>query len=230
MYHFLLNHGLIEHVKFIESKAECICDILMIFSDDNHGYYNTLCDEELHDYKEHLYGDLLHTTFGNEYCKNGILKKEILDGYDAGWLSPLGEYYADNGETSAMIHMNIAEQIFNSATNMYAVRMAKDGVSIWSSNSPEQWLSSHGWVKIHHNYCYGAFIGRRNEEPTSEYHYAYNPTNIQVKLICDYADKFYSGKFYTEANAFGRITHTEPFSTYKIRQMDEFKLHEIFSY
>ena len=231
MYHFLLNHGLIEHVKFIESKAECICDILEIFSDDNHGYYNILCDEELHNYKEHLYGDLLHTTFGNEYCKNGILKKEMLDGYDAGWLSPLGEYYAGNGETSSMIHMNIAEQIFNSATNMYAVRMAKDGVSIWSSNSPEQWLSSHGWVKIHHNDCYGSFIGERNpDKRTPEFPYYYCPTKIQVKMICDYADKFYKGKFYTEANCFGRDFHPDPFSTYKVRQMDEFKLHEIFGY
>lgn len=230
MYHWLLNHCLIERINFIEIKAERICDILKIFSDDNHGYYNVLCDEELHDYKEHLYEDLMHTTFGNEYCKNGILKKNIMDGYDAGWLSPDGEFYGGNGDTSSMIHMNIAEQIFNSTTNMYAVRMAKDGVSIWSSNSPEQWLTSHGWVKIHHNDCYGSFIGRRDEEPTPDYPYAYNPTDIQVKMICDYADKFYKGKFYTEANCFGRDRKPDPFSTYKVRQMDEFKLHEIFGY
>lgn len=231
MYHFLLNHGLIKHVKFIEVKAEHICNILEIFSDDNHGYYNTLCDEELHNYKEHLYGDLLHTTFGNEYCKNGILKKEIMDGYDAGWLSPIGEYYAGNGETSSMIHMNIAEQIFK-GINVYGCRMAKDGVSEWGgTNSPEYWLEKNGWVKIHHNDCYGSFIGEKDPaKRTPEFPYHYCPTEIQVKMICNYADKFYNGKFYTEANCLGRIRHKDPFSTYKVRQMDEFKLHEIFGY
>ena len=47
-------------------------------------------------------------------------------------------------------------------------------------------------------------------------------------MICDYADKFYGGKFYTEANCFGRISHPDPYTTYKVRQMDEFKIHEIF--
>ena len=47
-------------------------------------------------------------------------------------------------------------------------------------------------------------------------------------MICDYADKFYGGKFYTEANAFGRIRQTEPFKTYAVRQMDEFGIHKVF--
>jgi hypothetical protein len=152
-----------------------------------------------------------------------------MDGYDAGWLSPDGEFYGADGETSSMIHMNLAEQIFNAPCNIYAVRMAKDGVSIMSGiDSPEYWLEKHGWVKIHHEDCYGAFIGHRNEEPTPDYPYAYNPTDIQIKMICNYADKFYGGKFYTEANALGRITHTEPYSTYAVRQMDDLKIHEIF--
>ena len=81
---------------------------------------------------------------------------------------------------------------------------------------------------IHHEDCYGAFIGHRNEEPTPDYPYAYNPTDIQIKMICDYADKFYGGKFYTEADCLGRITHTEPYLTYKVRQMDDLMIHEIF--
>jgi len=82
--------------------------------------------------------------------------------------------------------------------------MAKDGVSTMSGiESPEYWLEKHGWVKIYYDDCYGAFIGHRNEEPTPDYPYAYNPTDIQIKMICNYADKFYGGKFYTEANALG---------------------------
>ena len=29
-----------------------------------------------------------------------LLRKNILDGYDAGWLSPDGEFYGDVGEVS----------------------------------------------------------------------------------------------------------------------------------
>jgi hypothetical protein len=172
----------------------------------------------------------MKTHFGKMYASDGIIQKDIMDGYDAGWLSPDGEFYGANGETSSMIHMNIAEQIFNSSGGKYAIEMAKDGVSVMDINSPEQWLSSHGWIKIHHNDCYGSFIGRRDEMPTKDYPYPYCPTKVQIKMICDYIDKYYNGKFYTEANALGRIRHTEPFTTYKVRQMDEFKLHEIFGF
>ena len=227
-YLFLVKHDFIKKLPFIEATIERIISTLVDFCDTGEGYYHPLCNEGLAKYKETLYGDILKTKYGNEFAKNGIIKKDILDGYDAGWLSPDGEFYGANGETSAMIHMNLAEQIFK-GNNVYAVRMAKDNVSVWSGvDSPEYWLEKHGWVKIHHDDCYGAFIGYRNEEPTPDYPYAYNPTDIQIKMICNYADKFYGGKFYTEANALGRITHTEPYSTYAVRQMDDLKIHEIF--
>lgn len=228
-YLFLVENEFIKKPSRIEHMIEMAVEVLWKFSDTSTGYYHPLCNTGLYDYKEKLSDDLMKTKFGNEYAKNGIIKKDIMDGYDAGWLSPDGEFYGANGETSAMIHMNLAEQIFNAPCNIYAVRMTKDGVSIMSGiESPEYWLEKHGWVKIHHEDCYGAFIGRRNEEPTPDYPYAYNPTDIQIKMICDYADKFYGGKFYTEANCLGRITHTEPHSTYAVRQMDDLKIHEIF--
>lgn len=229
LYHFLVDNGLANRIPFIEANAEAICDILNKFADTSTGYNHPLCNKGLYDYKTDLNLDLIHTTWGKEYFENGILKKDIMDGYDAGWLSPDGEFYGGNGDTSAMIHMNIAEQIFNTPTNKYAIKMNEDGVSVWGGfDSPEYWLEKHGWVKIHHEDCYGSFIGRRDEEPTKEFPYAYNPTDIQVKMICDYADKFYGGKFYTEANAMGRISQTEPHSTYKVKQADEFMLHKIF--
>ncbi len=227
-YVFLVEHDFIKKIPFIEATIERVMSTLVDFCDTGEGYYHPLCDEGLAKYKETLYGDILKTKYGNEFAKDGIIKKDILDGYDAGWLSPDGEFYGANGETSAMIHMYLAEQIFK-GNNVYAVRMAKDKVSIWSGvDSPEYWLEKHGWVKIHHEDCYGAFIGHRNEEPTPDYPYAYNPTDIQIKMICNYADKFYGGKFYTEANCLGRVTHTEPYSTYAVRQMDDLKIHEIF--
>ncbi len=227
-YVFLVEHDFIKKIPFIEATIERVMSTLVDFCDTGEGYYHPLCDEGLAKYKETLYGDILKTKYGNEFAKDGIIKKDILDGYDAGWLSPDGEFYGANVETSAMIHMYLAEQIFK-GNNVYAVRMAKDKVSIWSGvDSPEYWLEKHGWVKIHHEDCYGAFIGHRNEEPTPDYPYAYNPTDIQIKMICNYADKFYGGKFYTEANCLGRVTHTEPYSTYAVRQMDDLKIHEIF--
>jgi hypothetical protein len=227
-YLFLVENEFIEKPSRIEHMFEMVVEVLWKFSDTLTGYYHPLCNTGLYDYKETLYGDILKTKYGNEFAKDGIIKKDILDGYDAGWLSPDGEFYGGNGDTSSMIHMNLAEQIFK-GNNVYAARMTKDNVSTWSGvDSPEYWLEKHGWVKIHHDDCYGAFIGRRNEEPTPDYPYAYNPTDIQIKMICNYADKFYGGKFYTEANVLGRVTHTEPYSTYAVRQMDEFKIHEIF--
>lgn len=228
-YLFLVENEFIKKPSRIEHMIEMTVEVLWKFSDTSTGYYHPLCNTGLYEYKEKLSDDLMKTKFGKEFAQNGILQKDIMDGYDAGWLSPDGEFYGADGETSSMIHMNLAEQIFNAPCNIYAVRMTKDGVSIMSGiDSPEYWLEKHGWVKIHHEDCYGAFIGHRNEEPTPDYPYAYNPTDIQVKMICDYADKFYGGKFYTEADCLGRITHTEPHSTYAVRQMDDLMIHEIF--
>ena len=229
-YLFLIDNGFINKPSRIEHMIEMAIEVLWKFSDTSTGYYHPLCNTGLYEYKEKLSNDLVKTKFGKEFAQNNIIKKDIMDGYDAGWLSPDGEFYGENGETSSMIHMNIAEQIFNASGGKYAIAMMKDGVDIMSTNSPEQWLTSHGWIKIHHNDCYGSFIGRRDEEPTKDYPYPYCPTDIQIKMICDYIDKYYNGKFFTEANAFGRVRHIEPFTTYKVRQMDEFKLHEIFGF
>ena len=229
IYNWLYTYQFIPRISFIENRMENILEELCKFGDQTKGYYNPMCDTELYNYKAELLNDIHKSSWGKEYIENGILNKNIMDGYDAGWLSPDGEFYGGIGETSAMIHMNIAEQMFNASTSKYAIKMKEDGVSVWGGfNAPEYWLEKHGWIKIHHEDCYGSFIGRRDEAPTPDYPYAYNPTDIQVKMICDYADKFYGGKFYTEANALGRLTHTKPFSTYKVRQMDEFKLHETF--
>jgi hypothetical protein len=230
IYFFLVENDFITRPNKIDLFLENTVATLWKFADTSKGYFHPLCNTGLYEYKEKLSNDLMKTKFGNEFAKVGIIQKDIMDGYDAGWLSPDGEFYGANGETSSMIHMNIAEQIFNGSGGKYAIAMAKDGVSIMDINSPEQWLTSHGWVKIHHNDCYGSFIGRRDEAPTKDYPYPYCPTEVQIKMICDYIDKYYGGKFYTEANALGRVRHTEPFTTYKVRQMDEFKLHEIFGF
>ena len=231
IYFFLVENDFIACPNKIDLFLENTVATLWKFADTSKGYFHPLCNTGLYDYKEHLSADLLNTRIGNKYAKEGIIQKDIMDGYDAGWLSPEGEFYGADGETSAMIHMNLADKIFDAPTNKYAVQMAKDNVDKFGGNSaPDYWLEKHGWIKIHHDDIYGSFIGRKGEEPTKDYPYAYCPTEIQIKMICNYADKFYGGKFYTEANCLGRVTHTEPYSTYAVRQMDEIKLHEIFGY
>lgn len=228
LYFFLVENGFIKKIPFMEITMESVIEHLKRFADTSKGYYHPLCNTGLYDYKENLYKDILNTRIGKEYCRNGIIKKDIMDGYDAGWLSPDGEFYGANGETSEMIHLNIVNKIFK-GNSVYANRMNKDGIKEYGGiDSPEHWLEKHGWIKIHHDDCYGSFIGHRNEEPTPDYPYAYVPTEIQVKMICDYADKYYGGKFYTEANVFGRDVHPDPHKTYAVRQMDDIKLHEIF--
>ena len=227
-YFYLIENGFINRISKLELTLENTVATLYEFADTSKGYYHPLCNTGLYDYKTKLFDDLMNTRIGIEYGRYKIIKKNIMDGYDAGWLSPEGDFYGGDGETSAMIHLNIAQQIF-SGTGPISDAMSKDGVSECGGvDSPDYWLEKHGWVKIHHNDCYGSFIGHRNEKPAKDYPYAYNPTDIQIKMICDYADKFYGGKFYTEANVLGRDRHPEPFSTYKVRQMDEFKIHEIF--
>ena len=231
IYFFLVENDFIARPNKIDLFLENTVTTLWKFADTSKGYFHPLCNTGLYDYKEHLIDDILNTRIGNKYAKEGIIQKDIMDGYDAGWLSPEGEFYGADGETSSMIHMNLADKIFDAPTNKYAVQMAKDNVDKFGGNDgPDYWLEKHGWIKIHHNDIYGSFIGRKGEEPTKDYPYAYCPTEIQIKMICDYADKFYGGKFYTEANAFGRSRHKDPFTTYAVRQMDEIKLHEIFGY
>lgn len=226
IYNFLLDNELITPVKFITSNIEAVVRRLIEYSDNADVYNHPMCDAEILDLKETIYNDISSTKWGEEYIKNRALENDIMDGYDAGWLSPDGKFFGANGPTSAMIHMNIAEQLF---AGMLHKEMTADGVSIFGGfNAPEYWLEKHGWIKIHGEDCYGSFIGKKGEEPTPDYPYSYCPTPIQIKMICKYADQFHGGKFYTEANALGRSRHTEPFTTYAVRQMDDIRLHEIF--
>ena len=226
MYDWLLSKELTSHIPFIEKNFERCIQILDEFANPNTGFHHPMCDEEISDFKEEITDVIMNTRWGKEYFLYGATIKDIMDGYDAGWLSPSGEFFGDNGEVSAMIHMKLAEQIY-SGKGEYGEQMKEDKVSRWSTNSPEQWLQKKGWVKIHHQDCYGSFIGSKDWTD-----YPYCPTQTQIKMICKYADTLYNGKFYTEYNSLGmgRHSHPEPYSTYKVKQMDDIMLHKIFTY
>lgn len=203
---FLIENKLAERPIFLESKMETVIDKLQEFSCRRWGYYHPMCNTKLVEYKDKLYNDIISTTYGREYIDNHlIIKKNIMDGYDAGWLSPDGKFYGGNGPTSALIHLNLADKIIGG--NGY---------------DNDRKLDKDGWIKIHHDEIYGTFIGDYDEKKND---YKYCPTDIQIKMICDYVDKFYNGKFYAQPQI---VEPTEPISTYKLRQMDRIMLHNVF--
>lgn len=223
IYDFLLDNGFINRYIMIENTVERIFWMVNEFLNPNKGYYHPMCDEHIYDLKEKIREDFLKTKWGNEYLKYKILTKNPEDNYDAGWVSPNGEFYAAVGETGSMIHMNLAEDLWKGKLNS---KMCKDGVTCYGSLSPEQWLIREGYVKIHHDEVYGYFKHSKDDDYTS--YKLYCPTEEQVKVICKYIDSNYNGKFYTDPEIFGSRTNNTIYSTYKLKQMDEFKLHETF--
>lgn len=203
---FLLKHNLAERPPFIEMDIEGILNKLTEFADTSKGYYHPLCNTKLYEYKKRIDDDILSTEYGKEYRRYGIIEKNIMDGYDAGWLSPDGKFYGENGPASCMIHLRIAEKLNGGDL---------DG---------DRKLDEKGWIKIHGNEVYGTFIG--DMTPKKDFPYQYCPTDKQIKMICDYIDKFHNGKTYTQPQI---VKSTEHISTYKLRQMDKIMLHKTFS-
>lgn len=221
VYEFLETHKMINHYTCIENTIESICIILEEFCNPNEGYYHPMCNEQIHNLKKQIKNDMLKTNWGTEYLRYGILEKNIEDGYDAGYLAPDGTFYGSFGSTSSMIHMTLADNLFKKKFNE---QMTKDGVSKYGvMKDPEQWLIEHGWMKIHDMEVYGYFKYAKNDNDTR----LYCPTPEQVNKICVYADKCWSGNIYTRPQI---VERTEPIKTYKLKQMDEFKLHEIFEH
>lgn len=205
VYEFLLNNGLADRPLFFEKNLEFPIKKLCIFSDTKNGYYHPICNAKLSEYKKQIIDDVNSTPLGNEYMRIGIVEKNIMDGYDAGWLSPDGKFYGENGPTSNMIHLSIAECLKKNNLN------------------GDRELENEGWIKIHDDEVYGCFIGEL--KPSSDFPFAYCPTEIQVKMICDYIDKYHNGILYTRPQI---VETTDAISTYKLRKMDKVMLHKLF--
>lgn len=109
----------------------------------------------------------------------GIKPVNILDNYDAGWLSPTGEYYALNGDISNMLHISIADLLVEEGI-----------IPKQEDNNPSSWLEFNGWVKIHHsNINYAAWdlmTYFKDKENIAM-------TDIQKDLIYQYGEKCCNG-------------------------------------
>lgn len=86
-----------------------------------------------------------------EYHKTELKPVEIIEGYDAGWLSPDGEFYGLNGSTGNLLHLNIAERL-----------LASKKIPVKEMRNPDRWLEENGWVKVHHDWILfsGPFFGK----------------------------------------------------------------------
>ena len=98
-YEFIINNGLADRPLFFEKNLEFPIKKLCRFSDTKNGYYHPICNTKLSEYKKQIIDDVNSTPLGNEYMRIGIVEKNIMDGYDAGWLSPDGKFYGENGPT-----------------------------------------------------------------------------------------------------------------------------------
>lgn len=86
-----------------------------------------------------------------EYHQTELKPVEITEGYDAGWLSPDGDFYGLNGSTENLLHLNIAERL-----------LASKKIPVKEMRNPDRWLEENGWVKVHHDWILfsGSFYGK----------------------------------------------------------------------
>jgi len=220
IYNYLYKHNLCDRMPYLADKLEYIFETIDAFLDTSKGYYHPLCNVEIYSLKESLMDRLMRCPQGNEFEKYGILKRDIGDEYVTAWLSPEGTFYANDGSAGALGHMVMADQMFEWTASPIRNQMDNDGVTRFGSTSPERWLEKHGWMKIHHNECHGTYSPVMVDEG-----WLPEPTPEQIKVMCKYIDNHYNGKLYTEPQILRR---TDPVHTYKVRQMDKFKLRELF--
>jgi hypothetical protein len=99
-----------------------------------------------------------------EYHKTELEPVEITEGYDAGWLSPDGDFYGLNGSTENLLHLNIAERL-----------LASKKIPVKEMRNPDRWLEENGWVKVHHDWILfsGSLYGKTLTEAQIEKLYRY---------------------------------------------------------
>lgn len=99
-----------------------------------------------------------------EYHQTELKPVEITEGYDAGWLSPDGDFYGLNGRTENLLHLAIAERL-----------LASKKIPVKEMQNPDRWLEENGWVRVHHDWILfsGSFYGKTLTEAQIEKLYRY---------------------------------------------------------
>lgn len=109
-----------------------------------------------------------------EYHQTELKPVEITEGYDAGWLSPDGEFYGLNGSTGNLLHLNIAERL-----------LASKKIPVKEMRNPDRWLEENGWVKVHHDWILfsGPFFGKTLTDVQIEKLYRYGQACCKGVLL-----------------------------------------------
>ena len=141
------------------------------------------------------------------YKENGMLESNILDGYDAGWLSTDGTFYGKNGNENGLLHLQIADNLCNG--NKYKIPKLDS----------DRYFEHLGWIKIHNDRAYGYF---RYWKDDTEDEQPYAPTKEQLHKLNQYAEKFYSGVLNFNSTGVREKNMKE------VMQMDEIQLHKLF--
>lgn len=218
---FLLKYQMVSPeilVKY-EQKMRHICYTLNEFAEECHVNCKLL---NIGERQEKVRNLLQHCDMTRQILRDKTIEYNMMDCYDAGWLSPNGKFFGGDGDVNSLIHECVAMDLFN---GLLHDEMTADGVSEYgNSNNPQRWLEKHGWMKIHNDEVFGAF-GKHRECVLN------CPTETQIKMICEYADKFYDHKIMPIPRT--SISNPDDWeknmvSTYKLRQMDEFMLRDVF--
>lgn len=109
-----------------------------------------------------------------EYHQTELKPVEITEGYDAGWLSPDGDFYGLNGSVGNMLHLNIAERL-----------LASKKIPVKEMRNPDRWLEENGWVKVHHDWILfsGSFYGKTLTEAQIDKLYRYGQACCKGVLL-----------------------------------------------
>lgn len=133
-----------------------------------------------------------------EYHKTEFKPVEITDGYDAGWLSPEGDFYGLNWGAGTLLHLDIAELL-----------LASKKIPVKEMQNPDRWLEENGWVKIHHYWILfpGSFYGK-------------TLTDVQIEKLYRYGQVCHRGVLrlgtsQTQITA-ARLRETEPLMLNKL--------------
>lgn len=159
-------------------------------------------DKELGKYRSEITNLRMNLDMFDSFRSGVPVPVNIMDGYDAGWLSPDGDFYGMNGDTSEMLHMQL-----ESTLSVFTEKVP----DVENECNDIEWkLNRLGWFKIHYDevYRYGG-VG----VPA--------PTSIQIKMICDYIDKYYKGVLRTKPAITAMNPDDGKLQTVKLRQMDE---------
>lgn len=142
-----------------------------------------------------------------EVLEKGIKECNILNKYNAGWLSPEGKFYGLNGEIANMLHIKIADSLYEQGIIKYEN----------DSQQPDTWLSFNGWVKIHNNWI--LFDGYLMKDFDLGY---FKLTEAQINKIIEYGNECYNGVLLCG-------TSRNPITVNRLKSLNQEQLAEIFN-